>query len=77
MLDSKEGANNWALNAGFEGRNKQVLCLFPNWIRRILKSGCSSESKEMNLILGFLISQVLRGLERFVVFEKILEVSFL
>ena len=74
VLDLKEGANSCAWTAGFEGRKETSLMFLSK-----LDSKDTEEylffriEGSKYVILGF-FSQVLKGLERFIVFEKIWEI---
>ena len=74
VLDLKEGANSCAGNAGFEGRKETSLMFLSKLDSKDTEEYLffRIEGSEY-VILGF-FSQVLKGLERFVVFEKIWEI---
>ena len=72
VLDLKEGANSCAWNDGFEGRKETSLMFLSKLDSKDTEEYLFFRIEGSKYVILGLFSQVLKGLERFVVFEKIL-----
>ena len=74
FLDLKEGANSCAWNDGFEGRKEISLMFLSKLDSKDTEEYLFFRIEGSEYVILGLFSQVLKGLERFVVFEKIWEI---